>query len=495
MEKSINILFAVAEAAPFAKVGGLGDVAGALPEALNKLDEFNFDVRIFMPFHARVHEYDPDRRKIGNFTFSLMSGDSLECELFIAQIGSTKVYLIDNEYINHNSPIYHGDWRLDGLKYVNFSLMVLEASKFINWKPDILHCNDWHTALAINALDQHYANDSFFKDTRTVLSIHNLPYNGWGSQEAMSQLGFSPSTDPDLPDWAKFTPLPMGIAATDLVIAVSPGYAKEIQTPEYGCGLENYLSKHSDKVMGILNGLDIDSYNPETDEVISHSFSSDRLYQRLMNKLHLQSTLGLEVGHQLPLMTMVSRLSHQKGIDLLLDSLEQILDLPWQFVLLGTGDPELEERANNFAKSYPEKFVALLKYDENTARQLYASGDIFTMPSRYEPCGLSQMIAMRYGNIPVASATGGLKNSIFDYSDGLDTATGFLSHQFSVEDFSQTLGKALSLFTDKVIWTQIQRNAMAQDFSWHHSAITYAQAYLNLINPDIPENITLIDEA
>lgn len=483
MTKSIKVLFASAEAAPFAKVGGLGDVAGALPGALNALSSVDLDLRIFMPFHSQVKKYDPNHRHIGSFKLPLMDGKDLECQFYLAQIGETKVYLLDNEFINHQSPVYHGDWRLDGLKYASFSLMVLEAAKYLDWKPDILHCNDWHTALAINALEQQYAEDPFFDGVRTVLSIHNLPFNGWGSQEAMSQLGFIPSTDGDLPDWAKFTPLPMGISAADLIITVSPGYAKEITTPEYGCGLEDYLQKHHNKLIGILNGIDTESFNPITDKTLPNTFSSERLYDRVLNKLNLQSALELEVGHQHPMMTMVSRLSHQKGLDILLDSLELIKDLPWQFVLLGTGNAEIEKRALEFQERYPGKFSAILKYDEALARMLYASGDIFTMPSRYEPCGLSQMIAMRYGNLPVASATGGLKDSIIDYTTSPVNATGFLANDISAESFAQVLRQALDLFKDKVIWTQLQRNAMAQDFSWQLSAELYAKAYYSLLNP------------
>lgn len=482
MTNKTKVLFASAEVAPFAKVGGLGDVSGALPIALNGLESESFDLRIFMPFHARVREYNPPHHLIGSFNFKLTNDTNLQCELYLSQIANTKVYLLDNEYINHNSPVYHGDWRLDGLKYVSFSLLVLEAAKYLDWQPDILHANDWHTALAINALEQHYKEDPFFKNTKTVLSIHNLPFNGWGSQEAMSMLGFYPTTDPDLPDWAKFTPLPMGISATDLVITVSPGYAKEITTPHFGCGIEHYLQKHEYKLMGILNGIDVDSFNPETDASLPYQFSTDRLYERVRNKLELQSQLGLDVGHQHPLITMVSRLTHQKGLDLLLDGLEKIVDQPWQFVLLGTGETEIENRVSHFAKRYPNKLIPILKYDEKFARMLYASGDMFTMPSLYEPCGLSQMIAMRYGNIPVASATGGLRDSIIDYQQQPNEATGFLFTDISADGFASTLSKALELFEDKVIWTQIQRNAMQQDFSWHHSAITYANAYKNLLN-------------
>lgn len=476
-----NILFASAEVAPFAKVGGLGDVAGSLPEALNKLESQALDLRIIMPFHAQVRRYNPEHRQIGTFGLVMMDGTELPCQVYLAQIGETIVYLLDNEYINHNSPVYHGDWRLDGMKYVSFSLMVLEAAKYLDWKPDILHCNDWHTALSVTALKQQYVSDPFFLKTKTILSIHNLPFNGWGSQDAMSALGFKPSTDQDLPDWAKFTPLPMGIADADLVMTVSPGYAEEITTPQFGCGLENYLQKHQEKLMGILNGIDVESYNPKTDKALSYPFNVDRLYEKQLNKAEIQAEYGLEIGHHIPLITMVSRLGQQKGLHILIDGLEQLVDLPWQFILLGTGEKELEEKVKAFAERFPDKFVAIIKYDDTLARKLYAAGDIFTMPSLYEPCGLSQMIAMRYGNLPVASATGGLRNSILDYTTHGNSATGFLVYDITANSFSKSLRLALTLFKDKTIWTELQRNAMNQDFSWKHSAVAYEAVYNNVL--------------
>lgn len=477
--KRLKVLFASAEIAPFAKVGGLGDVAGALPTALKGEFADELDIRSIMPFHSVVKTANPARKKIGDFSFEA-NGKELNCELFISDIEGIPVYLIDNEEINHNSPVYNGDWELDGLKYASFSLALLEAARFLGWKFDILHANDWHTALAVYALKTKYKNDPFFKDVKTILSIHNLPYNGWGSQNAMTSLGFTPSKDKDLPDWAGFVPLPLGLSAADKIIAVSPGYAREILTPEFGCGMESYLQIHQDRLMGILNGLDENEWDPAKDAQISHQFSAATLSERKQNKLDLQKALKFEVDESIPLLTVVSRLTPQKGIHNILEALPELLDEEWQFVLLGTGSEELEEKAKQLTRKYPNRIASILKYDDAVARMLYASGDIFLMPSEYEPCGLSQMIAMRYGNLPLATETGGLADSIIDYSRQPEQATGFLYQEKNSEGLKKALTFALKCFEDKEIWQKMQLNAMKADFSWTSSAQEYMQVYKTL---------------
>lgn len=475
----IKVLFASAEAAPFAKVGGLGDVAGALPASLLQNFPNDSDIRTIMPFHAVVKAKNPPHKKIGDFSFQANS-QQLSCELFISVIDEVPVYLIDNPYINHDSPVYHGDWQLDGMKYASFSLALLEALRYLDWKIDILHANDWHTALAVHALATTYQDDPFFAGIKTVLSVHNLPYNGWGSQDAMNLLGFTASTDPDLPDWAKFTPLPMGIASADRIVAVSPGYSREILTPDYGCGMEGYLQKHVDKVLGILNGIDEDQWNPADDEAISHNFDIERLSERVKNKLDLQKALNFKVDETIPLLTIVTRLSEQKGVPAILDALPQLIDRNWQFALLGSGSPQLEERARKLAEEHPDRIACFIKYDDVIARVLYASGDIFLMPSLYEPCGLSQMFAMRYGNLPVATATGGLADSINDYSTDPQSATGFLYTEKTTTGLVQSLSLALDTFEDQENWQSMQRNAMTADFRWKTSAMKYLDVYKSL---------------
>lgn len=477
---TIKVLFASAEVAPFAKVGGLGDVSGALPPALMDLSGGSLDLRLIMPFHAAVKKVNPPHRLIGNFSFEA-NGRPIDCDLYVSEISGVPVYLLDNEFINHDSPVYHGDWTLDGLKYVTFSLAILEAARYLDWKIDILHANDWHTALAVYALRSIYADDPFFAQVKTILSVHNLPFNGWGSQEAMTSLGFEAGTDPDLPDWAKFTPLPLGLSAADKVIAVSPNYAREILTPEFGCGMDAYLQKHADKVMGILNGIDETKWDPSTDTAISSNFSLENIEGKFKNKLDLQKALGFEVNPDIPLLTTVSRLDRQKGIHSILQTLPKLLALPWQFALLGTGDPELERRANELSAKYPNRIACILKYDDIIARMLYASGDLFLMPSLYEPCGLSQMFAMRYGNLPVATSTGGLADSITDYSKDPAAATGFLYAEKNEAGLEKALGLALSTFEDKTAWAIMRRNAMSVHFSWKLSAGKYLDVYQSLM--------------
>ena len=477
--KRKKVLFASAEAAPFAKVGGLGDVAGALPASLLQNFSDEIDIRTIMPFHAVVKAKNAPRKKIGNFSFQANT-KQIDCELFISDIDGVPVYLIDNPYINHDSPVYHGDWQLDGMKYASFSLALLEALRYLDWKIDVLHANDWHTALAVHALVTIYKNDPFFAGVKAVLSVHNLPYNGWGSQDAMNLLGFTASQDPDLPDWEKFTPLPMGIAASQKVIAVSPGYSREILTPEYGCGMENYLQKHVGKVIGILNGIDEDRWNPTEDESISHCFSVEQLSERVQNKLDLQKALGFEVNENIPLLTIVTRLSEQKGVPSIFEALPQLLDRKWQFALLGSGSPDLEERARKLAEEHPQRIACFVKYDDVISRVLYASGDIFLMPSLYEPCGLSQMFAMRYGNLPVATATGGLIDSIRGYSANPETATGFLYSDKTTAGLIKSLNLALDVFEDKETWQAMQKNAMTTDFCWKTSAKKYLDVYQSL---------------
>jgi starch synthase len=483
MATKMNILFASAEVAPFAKVGGLGDVSGALPPALLENYSEMLDIRIIMPFHSTVKEKGVLNRKIGAFEFDA-NGQVVPCELFVASNKGVPVYLIDNQDINHNSPVYHGDWRLDGMKYAIFSLAVLEAARYLDWKIDILHANDWHTALAVYALRTRYKDDPFFAGVKTILSIHNLPYNGWGSQEAMASLGFIASDDQDLPDWAKFTPLPMGITKADKFIAVSPGYAREILTSEYGCGIENYLNLHADKVMGILNGIDESIWDPTQDTVISHNFSVEDLESRKKNKLDLQKALNFEVNEEIPLLTIVTRLSDQKGVPAILEGLPQLIDENWQFALLGTGNPDLEGWAKHLSEKNPDRIASFIKYDDIIARVLYASGDMFLMPSLYEPCGLSQMFSMRYGNLPVATATGGLSDSIVDYSTDPDHATGFLYQEKTTQGLVDALRLALETYKDKVQWQKMQENGMKTDFSWATSAEKYYQVYQNLMNKD-----------
>ncbi|MGI6251350.1 MAG: glycogen synthase [Anaerolineaceae bacterium] len=479
--KSINVAFASAEAVPFVKVGGLGDVAGTLPAAVRDLDPKHLDIRVFLPFHQVIKDKNLNVTSIGEFTLPSLHGQ-IPCRLWLTEDKGLRIYLIDNDTISENSAVYTGDAFQDGAKYAVFSLAVLEAIRFLDWQIDIFHANDWHTALCLYAIKTNYLEEKLFSGVKNILSVHNLPYNGYGAQPMMTELMITPSQDEDLPDWARFTPLPLGVQAADQIIAVSKGYASEILTPQFGSGLNEYLMKHQDKVTGIINGIDTVTWNPETDELIPERFSLADLTARSINKAEWQSEKGFSVNPDIPLLTVVSRLDAQKGLNLLIDSIVLALDLPWQLSVLGTGNLQIEERMYGLAEQYPDRIAFDNTYSDKIAHNLYACGDIFLMPSLYEPCGLSQMFAMRYGNIPLATAIGGLQDTITDLSEDPENATGFLIRRISEKGFLSKFHQALSTFPDKPVWNRLQRNAMQKNFSWQASASEYLKAYKQLLD-------------
>lgn len=481
--EKIKVAFLASEADPLIKVGGLGDVAGSLPKALISLPieltlGCGLDVRLFIPFHSAIRKNvtaDP----VGEFFISSTTGPVLAQAYQLASEDLT-VYLISGEPVTENEPVYSGDNRADGEKYTFFTLAAIMLMQHLKWKPDIFHANDWHTAAGVYTLSKLRKKSAFFSKTRTVLTVHNLPYMGGGSEPALRHYKIPASRDPGLPQWAKRQPLPLGLSSADQVVAVSPHYAEEIMTPEFGCTLENYLKSRKDSVSGILNGLDLGIWDPMSDNAIFAPFSVQSLKIRSRNKKELKRIFKLKSGNDVPLLIFISRMDHQKGIDLVLDGLKQSLNLPWQAILLGTGNPQLEQACREFQAENPERVRVEIKFDGRLARQMYAGGDMLLMPSRYEPCGLAQMIAMRYGCIPIARATGGLKDTIVDTSNPLN-ATGFLFEDATGAALSAAIEKAIDLFGKPQLWQIIQTRGMQTDFSWQKSATLYAQTYLSLM--------------
>lgn len=483
---TINVLFLAAEADPFVKIGGLGDVAGALPNAIHYISENNqgsnsVDIRMVLPFHFAIKQKGFNPTLLGEFDVHSKE-DTMPCQVYQYDQGSFPVYLLDGDPIDEKSPVYSLDPIQDGYKFVFFSLAALGLADFLDWRIDILHANDWHTATAIYALKSRAIPPLNLAGTKTLHTLHNLPFMGYGVQQALTDYGLPPTKDPTLPEWARHTPLPLGLLHADQIVAVSPYYAKEILTPEFGCGLEDFLKTRKSVITGILNGLDTEQWDPENDPIIVRNFSSDSLYQRIDNKRYLQQKFGLLENDDMPLLTLVSRMDPQKGIDIALRGLAHCEDLPWQAIILGTGTPIVEDMARDLEKRYPERVRSVIDFDNNLAHQLYAGADIFLMPSRYEPCGLSQMIAMRYGCVPVARATGGLANTIQHVSKRVDGGTGFLFTKPYPSVFAYTLKRALRLFQEPAVWKQIQLNGMQVDFSWEKSAQKYIDLYKHLIN-------------
>jgi starch synthase len=481
MNGSLNVLFLAAEAEPFVKVGGLGDVAGSLPRYLRQLSDQSsggsIDVRVVLPFHSVLKAGRHGLRPVLSFPLEREQGD-VRVQVFSANVDGLPFYLLDGSPIAAGGSVYSSDPVLDGEKYTFFSLAALELARRLDWRPDIIHANDWHAALACYALLVRRRMGEY-QGVASVLTLHNLPFMG-PDVAATLHLYRLAIAQTGLPEWASPRPLPLGLWAADAIVAVSPSYAREIQTRDFGCGLENYLRARRDSLNGILNGIDYDSYNPALDPALASNFGIPTLERRPQNKSALQLRLKLPREPQVPLLGVVSRLDPQKGIDLLRPALRKLRDLNWQLVALGTGAPALEKSIRALQAEFPDRVRAEIKYDAGLARQIYAGADIFLMPSRYEPCGLSQMIALRYGCVPIVSAVGGLQDTIFDGE------TGFVIKPPTATRLATAIKQAISIRADAVRWTAMQKAGMSQDFSWRTSAQRYLELYRRLVAQAMP---------
>lgn len=477
MPEKINILFLAAEAEPFVKIGGLADVAGSLPLALRRLTsldsrEITLDVRLMLPRHRVIREMASDHQPVVEYSLT-RDGKGTPVQVFETKTKGMPVYFIDGEPISSASTVYSSNQAQDREKYAFFSLAALEFVHHSEWKPDIIHVNDWHTSLASFALRSRESEVASTR-IRTVLTVHNLPYMGGDGSEVLSSYGLSPIEGDSLPGWAKNQFLPMGLWSADSIVPVSPTYAREILSPEFGCGLESFLKTRLSRLTGILNGLDMNAWNPEKDKYLAARFSSNHLDIRTTNKITLQNGLDLKEDANIPLLVMIGRIDHQKGIDITFETLKKISEREWQFIILGSGDPTLENAARQIQAEFPERIRAVIRYDEALGRLMYGGADIFLMPSRYEPCGLAQMIAMRYGCVPVVHATGGLRDTI------RDDETGFTFREATATSMEEGILRALSSYTRPEIWKKLQSRGMQMDFSWQQSARKYAKIYRSL---------------
>lgn len=472
MSQTINILFLAAEAEPFVKVGGLGDVSGTLPRALRALsnDELKLDVRLVLPYHTVIRT--ENLRPLG--IYSIPRGDSdIQVEAFEGSLDGMPVYFLNGDPIRASGSVYSSNNKLDGEKYTFFSLAALELPRQIGWEPDIIHANDWHTALA------SYGNlvkrwDEKTRRVASIITIHNLPFLGPDVSANLSAYGL-PLAKTDLPDWARVMPMPLGLWASDAIVAVSPTYANEILHEEFGSGLQEFLRTRTDSLSGILNGLDTASFDPQSDPTLAVNYNTENLFMRARNKAALQERVGLPLIPDIPLLGMVTRMDVQKGVDIALKGLRMLGKQKWQLVLLGAGDPKLEALAKKLQEEMPDCVRVETRYDAKLARQIYGGADIFLMPSRYEPCGISQMISMRYGCIPLVRAVGGLHDTV------TDSETGFVFIESKVKQFNDAVRRALTLYPYHSRWAAMQKAGMALDFSWHHSARKYVTLYKKLM--------------
>lgn len=480
--KPLKILFLTAEYDPFAKVGGLGDYSGSLPKAIKGLaggSQDEIDIRVAIPYHGLFNAELPGYRKIADLSVRTAESTAHGQAFQFTHHLDMPVYLIKRSgNARGYGAIYNADPLDDARKYVFFSLAIADLIRSLGWMPDVVHANDWHTALTIYHLACLRRKDLGFSPVSLLQVIHNLPYLGEGTQAVMEEFGIQALQSRSLPKWAEYLPLTMGLASADWITTVSPSYAEEITTEEFADGLADFFIQNQDITSGILNGIDTSIWNPEIDPVITSRFSFENLEDRYENKLVLTKDLGFESSTHTPLIVFVSRLTPQKGISLILSSLPELLDLNWNAVFLGTGMLEYESALTALEMAHPGRFRAVLRFDNLMAHRLYASGDILLMPSLYEPCGLSQMIGMRYGCIPLARGVGGLKDSII--SVPAPESTGYLFQGDEPSAFTDCFKKALQDFKDRPEWEARQRRAMQTDFTWDRSARRYVDLYRGL---------------
>ncbi|MEZ0537539.1 glycogen synthase GlgA [Caldicellulosiruptoraceae bacterium PP1] len=476
----MQVLFSVSECFPFAKSGGLADVAYALPKALRNE---NVDVRIIMPKYSDInYDFLSKMKHITHFNVPV-GWRNQYCGIEYLVIDGIPVYFIDNEYY-FKRPGYYGYYD-DGERFSFFSRAVLETINHIDdLKPDIIHVNDWHTAIIPVLLNEHYRNSQKHKIIKTVLTIHNLKFQGIFGKEVLSDLlslndGYY--SEDNLKFYEGISFLKGGIIFSDKVTTVSKTYSNEIKTLSYGEGLHGLLSGIGDKLVGIINGIDYEIYNPKTDSYIYKNYDVNSINDKKENKLLLQRELNLPISPDIPLIGIVSRLTSQKGFDLVQKIMEDILRFDIQLVILGAGDFEYEQMFKYYAMSYPSKVSANICYSEDLSRKIYAASDMFLMPSHTEPCGISQLIALRYGSIPIVRETGGLRDTVKPYNQYTGEGWGFSFSNYNEFELLNTIKYAISIFKNPQLWNQIIKQAMSQDNSWKHSAQEYKRLYSSIL--------------
>lgn len=493
--KKMQIVFASAECAPFVKTGGLGDVAGSLPAALVRAGA---EVIVMVPKYATIKdEYKAQMEHFSDFYVSLGWRNEY-CGLEKLEHDGVTYMFIDNErYFARDYPYGFFD---DGERFAFFSKAITESLQHLpaGFECDILHCNDWQTALAPVFLREFYQGLPLYDRVKTVFSIHNVAFQGQFSDTVMEDiLGVAhiPAAASQLRcDACSINYMLGALRYADAITTVSPTYANEIQTPEFGEGLDGVLRERSYALQGILNGIDVAGFDPATDKRIAANYTVEDRSGKAVCKAKLQEELGLEVRDDRPLMVMVTRLTRQKGLDLVMYALDRILAGGVQVAVLGTGDRDYEDGLRYFQDKYPGTMAARIEFDPALSQRMYAAADMFLMPSKFEPCGLSQIIAMRYGTLPIVRETGGLKDTVIPYNEFTGEGTGFSFSNFNGDEMGDAVFRAARLFWDnRDAWNQLVTQAMSQDFSWTRSADKYLDLYF-FMHPEIQRPVAVVDE-
>jgi starch synthase len=474
----LNVLFASSEALPFAKSGGLGDVVGSLPKALISN---GIDARVIMPKYKLIPQHLREKIVHKKFINVKSAWKDNYCGIEECCYNGVTYYFIDNEHFFGRDRLY--GFEDEAEMYAFFCRAVLESMTHLDYKPDIIHCNDWQTGLIPIFLEINYKQYDYYKNIRTIYTIHNLQYQGIFPFNVMTDILNIETkyfTSDKLEYYGNVSYAKGGLTYANLITTVSPTYAKEIQNQYYGEGLQDLLRARSNNLYGILNGIDYEEYNPETDPMIFKNYSKGTIVDKKENKLRLQEALGLKQDVSIPMIGIISRLVSQKGFDLIAWVLDEILAENVQIVLLGTGEEYYENLFKNAAYRHPGKMSANITFSNELSHRIYAASDMFLMPSKFEPCGLSQIMSLRYGTVPIVRETGGLFDTINPYNQYTGEGNGFSFSNYNAHDMLYTIKRALYYFGQTPIWKGLISKGMDCDFSWNNSAIEYVELYNKL---------------
>lgn len=480
----MKVLYVTSECWPFAKTGGLGDVAYALPKALKKE---GVDVRVILPKYSTIPNYLKSQLKeVAVFNVNV-GWRNQYCGLLEMELNGVKFYFIDNEYYfkRDGEGAYLYGYEDDAERYTFFSNAVLEAMSILDFYPNVVHMNDWHTGMLPLLLKDKYSGIEKYKGIKTMYTIHNLQYQGVFNQDVLGDvlaLPYEHLYNGDVEYYGGVSFMKSGIVFSDKVTTVSPTYTSEIQTEFYGEGLDGLLRSKSYKLQGILNGIDYDINNPKTDKDIFVNYDAKTIDKKVENKLRLQEVLGLEKNPDIPLIGIVSRLVSQKGFDLISYIMPEIVRENVQIVVLGTGEHQYQSMFNYYDSHYSNKVSARITFDSALAQQIYAASDIFLMPSLFEPCGIGQMLAMRYGTLPIVRETGGLRDTVTPYNKYTGEGNGFSFANYNAHEMLYCIKDAVELYKDKKAWRKLMINAINTDSSWKKSAKDYIAAYNEMLD-------------
>lgn len=493
----LRVLLVSPEVVPFAKTGGLADVAGALSKVLSRM---GCEVKTILPQYRMVDEKKYGLEKVDRPLPEIKIGEKevkfkiKKCHL--PDSGTEYLFLENKEYFDRDE-LYADkksgqDYEDNDERFILFARGVLETTKALNWKPDLIHCNDWQSALVPAYLKTILEEEPFYKNIATLLTIHNIAYQGNFPKTTFDKLGvkkelFYPLSPFEY--WGGVNFLKIGISYADLINTVSERYAQEIQSgPEFGYGMEGILKDRTRDIYGVLNGADYEEWSPEKDKLIPNNYGKGNLQVKSKNKEFLLRQAGLKTEKDIPLIGMISRLADQKGFDLLYEIAEKLLSLEVKLIILGTGEQKYHIFLSELEKKYPGKVKIYLKYDNKLAHLIEAGADIFLMPSRYEPCGLNQMYSLKYGTVPVVRETGGLADTIQDYDPQTPKGTGFIFQDYKGDKLFSAIERAIQLFKNRTVWKNLMLQGMEKDFSWEASVKKYIQLYGKAVAKKRPES-------